>query len=132
MANSNAYMRKYMLERYHDRRKSAIESLGGKCVYCGATELLELDHINCSEKSFEISAMWSIAEAKFLEELKKCQVLCRACHLKKSIADRGQVLTKGANVHGTISSYRYCKCDVCKKAKNEYMRRYKVKKKMQP
>lgn len=38
----NAYMRKYMLERYYRRKAEAIIALGGKCVKCGSTDNLEL------------------------------------------------------------------------------------------
>jgi len=27
--------------------------------------------------------------------------------------------------HGTLSGYRYCKCNLCREAKNEYQREYK-------
>jgi 5-methylcytosine-specific restriction endonuclease McrA len=47
-ASYNAYMNKYMKERYERRRSEAVASLGGKCVVCGTTDRLELDHINPS------------------------------------------------------------------------------------
>lgn len=74
-------MKIYMKEKYDARRIEAIEYLGGKCVDCGLTEMLEFDHINPEEKSFNISgkinsAPWHV----ILSELDKCVLRCIACH----------------------------------------------------
>lgn len=119
------YMRQYMLKRYHKRRKEAIEKLGGHCVKCGAAENLELDHIDPSTKSFTIAAHGSVNEKLWQEELKKCQLLCRSCHQGKTLKDRGQ--NSARETHGTLSSYRYCKCDKCKAAKAKHNKEYKLK-----
>lgn len=50
------------------------------------------------------------------------QLLCRSCHEAKTLVDRGQESAKES--HGTLSSYKYCKCNLCKKAKADYMSRY--------
>lgn len=121
--NYNAYQREYQKNRYSLRRNNALEALGGKCKVCGSKENLELDHINRDEKSFNISRLWSIAEEDYNKELAKCQVLCNGCHEKKTREDLGQVSAK--DTHGTISSSRYCKCALCREAKNAYSRVYK-------
>lgn len=118
--NYNEYMRNYMLRRYHERRNKAIEFLGGKCIHCGKTEDLELDHIDPKTKSFEIGKLWSVAEVGFWAEVKKCQLLCKAAHADKSIIDSGKKSAK--ETHGTLSSYRYCKCTECKEAKSKHSR----------
>lgn len=84
--SSNEYMRQYMIKRWHVRRTKAIEQLGGKCVECGTTNHLQFDHKDSSEKSFTLSKASSCSEAKWQEELKKCQLLCESCHLEKSIS----------------------------------------------
>jgi 5-methylcytosine-specific restriction endonuclease McrA len=48
----NEYYRRYMLNRYYERRAAAIEKLGGKCSYCGSIEGLEFDHIDPDDKLF--------------------------------------------------------------------------------
>lgn len=116
----NEYMRNYMLRRYHERRQQAIAYLGGTCVHCGTAENLELDHIDPKTKTLEIGKMWSVAETRFWAEVEKCQLLCRAAHTDKSIIDKGNKSAKGT--HGTLSSYRYCKCAECKNAQAIYMR----------
>lgn len=87
----NSYMRQYMLKRYHNRRASAIHKLGGKCVVCGTTENLELDHINPLDKSFAIGRLWSVKQSRYDEELSKCQLLCADHHKEKhgSVANVG-------------------------------------------
>lgn len=119
--------KEYMLARYKKRRQEAIAKLGGVCVVCGAKEDLQLDHIDRDKKSFNISQMWSIAQDKWETELAKCQLLCGTCHRAKNVWE----LNKKAAVrtHGTLSSYRYCKCDLCRKAYSDYWTSYKPRKK---
>jgi 5-methylcytosine-specific restriction endonuclease McrA len=80
----NEYQRKYQKNRYHDRKKQAIKALGGKCVTCGSTENLELDHKDPDDKSFTITKLWSVPEDEFKREVKKCRLLCRKHHLKNT------------------------------------------------
>ncbi len=120
-------MRKYQLERYRRRRQFALDKLGNECVECGSKEKLEIDHIDNSTKSFTIAKGWSLSEKRFISELDKCQLLCRSCHIEKTIFERGNKIAKGN--HGTISTYRYCKCNLCKKARRDYMREYRKRKK---
>src|SRR5216117_3200210 len=106
---SNSYMADYMLKRYHERRKEAIESLGGKCIKCGSVENLEIDHIDPKTKSFNFSKIWSFSPEKYSKELEKCQILCKDCHMKKS-REKGSfnkspmIISKGLK-HGTVHGY---------------------------
>jgi len=83
----NAYMREYMNKRYHARRAWALAYLGGKCVCCEMVDDLEVDHIDPSTKSCGPFNDASLAWDRFVAELDKCQLLCRACHLEKSRAE---------------------------------------------
>ena len=74
----NAYMKAYMLKRYHTQRAEALTLLGGVCVQCGATTQLQLDHVDPKKKSFTLSNLWSRPRKSFLKELKKCQILCKS------------------------------------------------------
>lgn len=107
-----------MLRRYNERMREARTLLGGKCVRCGIINDLELDHIDPKTKSFTIAKMWNIRKELFDIEIKKCQLLCQQCHEAKTLLDKGQKSAK--NTHGTLSSMRYCKCELCKKAKSDY------------
>ncbi len=129
MSDDREYMRKYMAKRYHDRRTMALEKLGNKCNLCGAIENLQIDHTIREEKSFSVARKWNIAIESLILELDKCQLLCQPCHNKKTTAELGRTLARGT--HGTHSAYRYCKCDICKEFKREYMRKYRRLKKQQ-
>ena len=126
----NAYMKEYMLERYNKFKTKWTELLGGKCVQCNSTEDLQFDYIDPSTKKYTIAAGWSYKDIE--EEIKKCQLLCVLCHRKKTLIDLNQNDAK--IIHGTLSAYKYCKCDLCKKAKSdwqrEYSKGYRLKKKI--
>lgn len=108
--------REYDLKRYYEKRKTRIELLGGKCFVCGSIKDLEFDHKNREEKKFDVSKWWYLSEKKFRKELDKCQLLCQKCHNLKTLGELGKKVAKGK--HGTISTYRYCHCHLCREAKN--------------
>ena len=118
----NQYMRKYHLERYHRIRNEAIQELGGKCFICGSVKKLQIDHIDPKDKKFEVSLFLSVSLEIFRKELKKCQLLCHVCHNKKTLKEMGLREAKGS--HGTVSTYRYCHCELCKQAKREWAKKY--------
>ncbi len=124
----NQKMSEYMLRRYHQRRAEALEKLGNQCSVCGTQDNLEIDHIDAKNKKIALNKMWAISKERFLKELAKCQLLCKAHHEEKSIEDRGFQKAKGT--HGTLSSYKYCKCPECRAAKASYMKTYKRKTKL--
>lgn len=104
-------MRTYIRVRKHARRQRLIEMLGGCCVRCGTKENLEFDHVDPSTKRFSVCAGLTRAWDELVEEARKCQLLCRPCHIAKGAKDRPEP------AHGL---YRYwywaCRCDVCRAA----------------
>ena len=114
----NEYMNDYMKRRYHERREEAFEILGGSCVKCGREDMFEIDHIDPSQKEFNISKLWSISKERFLIELKKCQLLCPDCHKEKTKIDNS------VEHGGGLSGKRNCKCGPCRKKKSAYMSQY--------
>ena len=98
-----------------------IKYRGGKCVECGATTDLHFHHRDPTTKKFAVSsrAGYSIGE-KHLEAMKveadKCDLLCSECHYKKHM---------GKQRHGTKSMYRWCHCDKCRKAHNDWEQEYR-------
>jgi len=125
----NAYHKEYQLNRYHERMVAAIESLGGKCVKCGSTQDLQLDHINPETKKFVISQVWSANEEKFRAELSKCQPLCVTCHKAKT-----KIESSKPDNHGSYWQYKKygCRCQACcdgfKKQNKIYKERSKLNK----
>ena len=98
------------------RRLRFIKEHGGKCVKCGSQKRLEFDHIDRTTKTSH--TIWSWSEEHIREELKKCQLLCKACHINKTHAERGDRVL----VHGTMyrGYQRGCKCTACRKANADY------------
>ena len=127
----NAYMKKYLLVKYHKRRAELVKLLGGKCALCGSVEGLELDHVVAADKSFELSRKLNNGNwGEILEEAKKCQLLCSPCHRKKSVLDVGNMPSAGT--HGTLTSYTHnkCRCVECRAAWAKHNREYKAARKL--
>jgi hypothetical protein len=105
------------------RRKILIAALDGVCARpgCGSTEDLEFDHIDRSTKSFTISDGLDRPWIELIDEIMKCQLLCRPHHTEKSI-EYGDIRTVD---HGAgKSGKRNCSCAACKVRKREYMRTF--------
>lgn len=83
----------------------------GPCRICGSSEELEVDHIDPKQKVSH--NIWSWSEARRIEELNKCQVLCSACHQKKTSQHRLPPL-----IHGLYATYHTlkCRCTLCRRA----------------
>lgn len=115
--------REYERLRQSARRARYFE--GRKCVSCGATGQLEIDHIDPMEKSSH--RIWSWAEPRLQAELRKCQPLCKRCHRDKTTAQ--MPLTHGTRPtrHGTSTMYdRWgCRCGLCRLAARNRKRDYR-------
>jgi hypothetical protein len=113
------YNRVYHLARYRRLRKELLSQLGGKCAAPGCASVLDLqiDHIDRATKSFNLSDHWGKPRAAIQAELAKCQLLCRACHTKKTNSE----LSKG---HGCWGMYRNrkCRCVECRAFVSAWMK----------
>lgn len=131
----NAYMKEYMLKRYYKRRTMVIEKLGGVCSVCGSNDRLEIDHIDHTNKGFDLGkAFTSMSESRLFEEVAKCQLLCYECHKLKTRKDLAEKFDQREFwEHGTLAGYSHhkCRCNGCKTVWNQYTRDYKRKKKAQ-
>lgn len=103
----------YHQQYYRKRRQEIIDYLGGKCVKCNATDNLEVDHIDPSQKSHDVSKRMSLKNNK--EEFDKCQLLCNSCHKEKTVSEK-------TVTHGKQHAFRNlkCTCDPCSAAKLAY------------
>ena len=72
------------------RRRRASFFSGKVCVRCGASDDLELDHIDRNTKVHH--CIWSWSRRRRDEELAKCQVLCYECHLAKTSLENSVLL----------------------------------------
>jgi len=110
--------RQYDLAWCAARRDRAIEMLGGHCVRCGSSELLEIDHIDPATKDPRMKNggtqgfVWTWAWSWLETELAKCQLLCDECHKRKTKEERPEI------PHGTHTKYVYhaCRCSECRAA----------------
>jgi len=125
----NLYMKEYMIKRYHKRRQEIIDQLGGKCSGCGSFDNLEIHHKNRNEKSFPIGEkLHTMNKNELAQEIIKCILLCKNCHNIQTLKDLDRTRTIDENgnilIHGTISSYKHCKCDICRKIHSDYCKKY--------
>ena len=109
-----AFQKNWIAKRRTDFFKDKL------CVQCGSNENLELDHIDPKEKSSH--KIWSWSAARRDAEISKCQVLCKACHLEKTLKDRA---IRQPLIHGLRGYDRMCRCDICKAAKAVKMKAYR-------
>jgi 5-methylcytosine-specific restriction endonuclease McrA len=108
------YIKEYQKNWMRERRLEWVLA-NGPCKHCGSSDNLEVDHINPALKTMEASSVWSRTQSVRDKELSNCQVLCKQCHLKKTLAERPQP------THGTTNMYNVykCRCDDCKLAKQK-------------
>lgn len=66
------------------RYDEARALLGGRCVRCGKTSDLEIDHVDPSTKALRITDALTRRQEVRLAELAKCQLLCTDCHADKT------------------------------------------------
>lgn len=119
----------YLRDAKRIRKDKLRKLLGGKCVLCGATDMLQFDHIDRKTKSFNIGMGITKSWDKLLVEITKCQLLCRTCHIEKTRSE----LWKGAGtfLHGTLGGYNNyrCRCELCRGAHSVYYKKkYKDRK----
>jgi 5-methylcytosine-specific restriction endonuclease McrA len=99
---------------YIRARRTAWIVENGPCNVCGTYIDLEVDHRDPSTKSPKLirgntGKVWYWPASERLEELKKCQVLCKSCHLEKTKKEH----TKNPE-HGTRQRWcKGCRCTPC-------------------
>ena len=127
--NHNEYHRNYQKKRYAERKAWAHSLLGNICARCGdETGPFDVDHIDPTEKTFQVSTGYSkFSKKRLAEELEKCQLLCQPCHITKSRKDLAAI--KGQREyweHGTLTGYRTrrCRCDECARQHRDHYRQY--------
>jgi len=64
------------------RVNEAAEILGGFCEACGNFDpsQLQFHHKDPSIKEFDSSRFGAVSRKRFLEEIRKCGLLCKSCH----------------------------------------------------
>lgn len=118
----------YMRERRKNIRLKILEQLGNKCSICGSSFDLEVNHVDRKQKVNSISRMYDYPWEVISEEIKKCNLLCKACHVSYTAKQwaNGEIQPPNKGVrrqyeHGTLGMYnnRGCRCEECKIAKRK-------------
>ena len=78
--------REYQRNLYRSRRDAWLRSKGGRCVNCGCTEGLQVDHRDPARKITH--RVFLLGAERRKKELAKCQPLCATCHRFKTGAQR--------------------------------------------
>lgn len=88
-----------------------------KCVDCGSSENLELDHVDPTQKVTH--RVWGWSRVRREIELAKCVARCHGCHQAKT---NDEITGRAAGVNcGTYTGYRNgCRCIECKEARYLY------------
>lgn len=100
------------------RQKRRDEFFADKdCADCGSTDDLQLHHVDNTDR---LTSAWLRSPERLAEELAKCVILCRKCHME---GRHGRVLK-----HGTKKCYdKGCRCEECREASAEYKREWRRK-----
>jgi 5-methylcytosine-specific restriction endonuclease McrA len=107
--------RDYQLAFVTKRKREWIESKGGKCVKCGSTRNLEVDHKDQDNKTFNPRDIWSRSEEVRKKELKDCQVLCESCHEDKTALQNSKSGEAAIVACGTPEKFGLgCRCFTCR------------------
>jgi hypothetical protein len=62
-----------------------VAAAGGRCVLCGydrCSSALQFHHVDPATKSFDVNPSSGKALAKYLEEARKCVLVCATCHVE--------------------------------------------------
>ena len=107
--------KKYQREWVAKRRQQWFTE-NGPCKNCGATQMLELHHIDRHTKEHHGVFSWS--KSRRDAELSKCIVLCHDCHRIETNKQSPEWGKEIHHIHGTQTEYRRgCRCEPCKRAK---------------
>ena len=71
--------------RHQKVRAIVVAAAGGCCAVCGysrSASALQFHHVDPSRKEFDVNPSTGKALAKYLEEAKKCVLVCANCHVE--------------------------------------------------
>ena len=82
--------------KWKDRKRKAVELLGGQCIKCGYKKNLaafHFHHVDAKEKEYEWSRLKLLKWDTVIKELKKCVLLCANCHAEEHSPGQNLILT---------------------------------------
>lgn len=81
----------YSCDRRRIVKAKLVKHHGGKCLDCGISYppyIMQFDHRNPEEKTFNLSSGGTIAYQTQLEESLKCDLVCANCHFERTHRQR--------------------------------------------
>lgn len=76
----------YCIQRWIDKKKDAIEKMGGKCLDCnGVFHYAVYDFHHLKDKDLDWGKLRLRSQETIDKELKKCVLLCANCHRVRHI-----------------------------------------------
>ena len=78
-------MGEWVTRRHHKVRSIVVAAAGGSCVVCGYSRCpsaLHFHHVDPTTKSFDVNPSSGKALAKYMEEARKCVLVCANCHVE--------------------------------------------------
>jgi hypothetical protein len=97
----------YTNERAVQKKKRAVEFMGGKCVDCGRAMdendnpyyLFDFHHLDPSQKDVGFKDMRFWSWKRIVKELAKCVLVCCVCHRHREYKKYGSVAESGLLRH---------------------------------
>ena len=121
--NNREKYRRYCIDRYRSRRAAFFKDKA--CLHCRTTENLCLHHRDPATKITSHN-LWFWSKERALTETAKCDVLCRSCHQRMHMIQRGR---DNPLIHGTRRYYdKGCRCTPCVKYIRGYWKMNREKK----
>jgi hypothetical protein len=109
----------FQKERWKDRKRQAIELMGGECCNCGYKKnmaALHFHHLDPTEKDCSWTKMRLKSWDKAVVELKKCVLICANCHAEEHSPDLNLIFddTGKSNSNWNKGPKSTGNCPVCK------------------
>jgi len=92
------------------KRIRGIRLLGGKCENCGSSNVLCLDFHHTKDKEFTIGAFKTLRWSLLEKEIKKCNLLCKNCHVELHCNSNGR---RHGQKRKLIESVGKLNCEKC-------------------
>ena len=105
-------------ERWKDRKRKAVEIMGGECCKCGYKKnlaALHFHHVDPSKKDVSWVKLRSRSWDKVLKELKKCILVCANCHAEMHAPELNTIMEDQGKSNLTLvqGPKHTGKCPVC-------------------
>ena len=96
----------FQKKRWKDRKRKAVEMLGGECQKCGYRKNLasfHFHHLDPSQKKYNWDKLRLFKWDRVVKELKKCILLCANCHSELHAPDQNIEIESLGNENNNLN-----------------------------